>query len=218
MNKKEGLTRRDFLKTALIAAGRVAVGNIDMPEWVEEFDEPSIEELAKICTKVLSDIEVAEVLQQPDLGTALGYTFSLLIQHGEDPEQYLIGKNFLQGTIEEKKEKTYAFPIEQLMVSLEDREMIESTKIETYPQSVLNEVNAGKLRKLRISTSLIPLPRLSHINPEKVPWLELNLQMINELEEIKGPTERVKILATILEWEKENGLNVKQDGVIGTIF
>lgn len=105
----------------------------------------------------------------------------------------------------------YAFDPEELMVSLEIRAQIENGDIEPYPLSNLQveEINAS-LSKLKIKTSLLPLPRLSHVTAE---WIEFDSQMIQELEH----SEQLKILATVLRWEKENGKNVRRTGAIGEL-
>lgn len=97
MTKKEGLSRRDFLKNFLAGLGIILIKDaLQLPEWIEDFDEPTTQELAEICSEILLEDEVLDVFDQEDLETALGLVFTLLIEHGENPEQYLIMKDFLQ--------------------------------------------------------------------------------------------------------------------------
>ena len=55
----------------------------------QEKQEPTSQELAKVCSEVLSEEDCAEIAGMP-FDEALGYVFTLLIENGiEDPETYL---------------------------------------------------------------------------------------------------------------------------------
>ncbi len=216
MDNEKKLSRRKFLRTALITAGIIGLSNIDIPEWVEELEEPTIAELIKICSDILNDQESIDLLSETDFEVALGLAFSFLIQHGEEPEQYLIGKKYLQGEVNKIENHRYGFRVHQLMVSLTDRVHIEARNIEPYPTITdikFNKVNK-LLFKLVIRKHLIPLERMNKVQGD---WIEVDLQMINEVGEVLGEKERLKLLATVLQWEKENWKNVNMYGVIGTI-
>jgi hypothetical protein len=90
----EKMSRRDFLKAALVAVG-VVVTN-ELPAWVELDDDELFNELVEICTEQLEPEEVLDVLESEDLQDALGAVFGFLIEKGIEPEAYLIMKDFLE--------------------------------------------------------------------------------------------------------------------------
>lgn len=67
-----------------------------LPSWVEIEDDREFADLVKVCTEVLTEDELHDVLAEADLEEALGLVFSFLLEKGEDPEEYLIMQNFLQ--------------------------------------------------------------------------------------------------------------------------
>lgn len=99
-----------------------------------------------------------------------------------------------------------------------DQDILEQEGIEPYPLSIFgtSEVigdnsKAGAYFKLTIQKELL-LPELedqfSHVSASTI---EFNIWMLNNLEENK----RKKILVTIAEWEKQTGLKVRFEGVVG---
>ncbi len=91
----EDISRREFLKGALAAIGLVVVSQI--PEWVCAIEDEEFDELIEISTQVLSHDEVLDVLDQEDLEEALGLVFTMLLENGIEPEEYLIMQGFLSG-------------------------------------------------------------------------------------------------------------------------
>jgi hypothetical protein len=99
-----------------------------------------------------------------------------------------------------------------------DQNIVEQVGIEPYPLSIFStseligdNKKAGAYCKLTIQKELL-LPELAeqfaHVT---APTIEFNVWMINNLEEQK----RKRILKTIAEWEKETGLKVRFEGVVG---
>jgi NifB/MoaA-like Fe-S oxidoreductase len=66
------------------------------PEEAAERDEPTSEEIAEACQKVLAEEDCAEIAGMPQ-DEALGYAFTLLIENGiDDPETFLKEKGILE--------------------------------------------------------------------------------------------------------------------------
>lgn len=67
------------------------------PEDIEgdKEHEPTSRELAEACKEVLSE-EDCEELSSMEIDDAIGYAFTLLIEAGEDPEEFLKEKGILE--------------------------------------------------------------------------------------------------------------------------
>ena len=60
-----------------------------------EKGEPTIEELVEICSGIL-DKDVLAGLEGLEFDDAIGYAYAALIEAGEDPDQVLTEKGFLE--------------------------------------------------------------------------------------------------------------------------
>jgi len=87
------VSRREFLQGSLGAALYKAIPKI--PEWIHVIEDKDFVELVKICKEILTEDEVLDVMDVEDFWDALGLVFTMLLEHGEDPEEYLIMQNFL---------------------------------------------------------------------------------------------------------------------------
>lgn len=57
--------------------------------------EPTAQELADVCKEVLSDEDCQE-LAVLNFDDAIGYAFTLLLENGEDPDEFLKSKGILE--------------------------------------------------------------------------------------------------------------------------
>ncbi len=139
-----------------------------------------------------------------------------------DPEQ-----DHLEEVAMRVRETSRIVPHEERMLenlSQEDRAALESQSIEPYPLNVFrpselisdwrkfqDKKNAGPYFKLAIEKRLL-LPehkeRFSHV---EVDFIEFDVWMLEELEKSK----RLKILATVAEWERKTGCSIRFEGVVG---
>ncbi|PIT97390.1 hypothetical protein COT77_01765 [Candidatus Berkelbacteria bacterium CG10_big_fil_rev_8_21_14_0_10_41_12] len=61
----------------------------------KERGEPTIQELIAICKEALGD-EVEADFEGMDLPEAIGYAYTLLLESGENPDELLAEKGFLE--------------------------------------------------------------------------------------------------------------------------
>lgn len=61
----------------------------------QEKTEPTPQELAEACKDVLAKEDCQE-LAKMEIGDAIGYVFTLLLQAGEDPDEFLKEKGILE--------------------------------------------------------------------------------------------------------------------------
>ncbi|MDH5533428.1 MAG: hypothetical protein OEX81_03310 [Candidatus Pacebacteria bacterium] len=101
----------------------------------------------------------------------------------------------------------------------DDANIAEQEGIEPYPLSIFgtseligDNSKAGAYFKLTIQTELL-LPdlqeRFGHVEASNV---EFDIWALNSL---KDENKRTKILVTIAQWEKQTGLKVRFEGVVG---
>lgn len=90
----EQMPRREFLKTALMAVGVLLIG--DLPDWIELENDQEFKELVQICTEVLNEDELNDLLEVEDFEQAMGLVFGLLLDKDIEPENYLILQDFLE--------------------------------------------------------------------------------------------------------------------------
>lgn len=64
-------------------------------EQEKENNELTSVELAQVCTEVLTPEDCAE-LAEMEFDNALSYAFTLLLEAGEDPEEFLKEKGILE--------------------------------------------------------------------------------------------------------------------------
>ncbi|MCX6809200.1 MAG: hypothetical protein NTZ65_00360 [Candidatus Berkelbacteria bacterium] len=60
-----------------------------------EKGEPTVAELVEICTGILDEDALAG-FEGLELDDAIGYAYAALIEAGEDPDQFLLEKGFLE--------------------------------------------------------------------------------------------------------------------------
>ncbi|NCN24425.1 MAG: hypothetical protein COU65_03105 [Candidatus Pacebacteria bacterium CG10_big_fil_rev_8_21_14_0_10_42_12] len=89
-----GISRRDFLKLTLAAAGIALTA--DLPTWIDSIKDIQFKNLIEICTDLLRPDQVLDILDADlDLQDAIGSCFTFLLENGEDPEEFLIEEGFL---------------------------------------------------------------------------------------------------------------------------
>lgn len=64
-------------------------------EQEQEAGEPTPEELADACKEVLTEEDCQE-LASMEIDDAIGYAFTLLLEAGEDPDEFLKEKGILE--------------------------------------------------------------------------------------------------------------------------